>query len=383
MKAWAVSIVCLVLAGCAGAPPVVQPAALLQDELFAPAPQRIDARDVFALSDEMKQFIEQRMTGAVRSRSLQQGLIEALYTRSQLQLQYDAAMTRNAAQAFEARSGNCLSLVIMTAAFAKELGLQVQYQSVFLPEAWSRSGDLYFSSGHVNLSLGKRIGDVRDPYDVNSLLTIDFIPAEQLRGLRTRTLDERTIVAMYMNNKAAESLVRGQLDEAYWWAREAIRQAPGYPSSYNTLGVIYLRHQNLAQAERALGHALQREPENVQVMSNLVTVLQRQGRTAEAQQLAQRLAQVEPVPPFHYFELGQAALRKGDYKLARDMFAREVSRAGDYHEFHFWLAVAHAGLGNLRQARAEMNQAIAASTSVQERDLYASKLARIKSYRVE
>ena len=51
-------------------------------------------------------------------------------------------MTRNAAEAFDARSGNCLSLVIMTAAFAKELGLPVRYQNVFVDEAWSRSGDL-------------------------------------------------------------------------------------------------------------------------------------------------------------------------------------------------------------------------------------------------
>jgi hypothetical protein len=31
-------------------------------------------------------------------------------------------MTRNAAEAFEARQGNCLSLVIMTGAFARRWG---------------------------------------------------------------------------------------------------------------------------------------------------------------------------------------------------------------------------------------------------------------------
>ncbi len=55
-------------------------------------------------------------------------------------------------EAFQARTGNCLSLVIMTAAFAKEVGLPVRFQSVYVPETWSRSGNLYFSSGHVNLA---------------------------------------------------------------------------------------------------------------------------------------------------------------------------------------------------------------------------------------
>jgi transglutaminase-like putative cysteine protease len=55
--------------------------------------------------------------------------VQALYQPDQIRLEYDAAVTRNAAQAFEARTGNCLSLVIMTAALARELGLTVRYQS--------------------------------------------------------------------------------------------------------------------------------------------------------------------------------------------------------------------------------------------------------------
>ena len=63
--------------------------------------------------------------------AVRQALFDALYQPDQLKLEYDAAMTRNAAQAFAVRSGNCLSLVIMTAAFAKEMGLDVRYQNVF------------------------------------------------------------------------------------------------------------------------------------------------------------------------------------------------------------------------------------------------------------
>ena len=68
-------------------------------------------------------------------------------------------MTRNAAQAFAARSGNCLSLVIMTAAFAKELGLTVAYQKVFVDDTWARTGDIYLSIGHVNVTLAPRKTD--------------------------------------------------------------------------------------------------------------------------------------------------------------------------------------------------------------------------------
>jgi hypothetical protein len=41
-------------------------------------------------------------------------------------IEYDSTVTRTAAQTYAARAGNCLSLVIMTAAFAEELGLRVR-----------------------------------------------------------------------------------------------------------------------------------------------------------------------------------------------------------------------------------------------------------------
>src|SRR5207249_7258659 len=51
-------------------------------------------------------------------------------------------------------------------------------------------------------------------------MTIDFLPPADLRGARTWAIDEPTIIAMYMNNRAVESLTSGRMDDAYWWARE-------------------------------------------------------------------------------------------------------------------------------------------------------------------
>jgi len=67
---------------------------------------------------------------------------------------------------------------------------------------------------------------------------------------------------MYMNNRAARAMLRGQLDDAYWWAREAIVQSPGYLNPYKTLGVIYGRHGERARAEAVFEHVLAREPAN-------------------------------------------------------------------------------------------------------------------------
>src|SRR5947208_1711418 len=379
MKYSAVLGLCMLLAACAHTEQ--PPAQLFSDHLFAAPSERIRADDVFALSEEMKRYLETEMAGRLLNKGLQKGLIDALYSHNQLRLDYDAAITRNAAQAFEARSGNCLSLVIMTAAFAKALGLSVEYHSAFIEPSWSRVGGMYFLSGHVNLTLGGRSTGARTIYDAGELMTVDFLPAAELRGLRTWIIPEQTIVAMYMNNRAAESLVGGRLNDAYWWARAALGQDPEFLSAYNTLGVIYLRHGDSPQAERVLGYVLEREPGNAQALSNLALALEKQGRVAESGVLHRRLAWVEPYPAFHFFDRGLTAMRLGDFKTARDQFAKEVDRDPYYHEFQFWLGVASLRLGDLDEARKHLALAVEYSATRGDRDLYAAKLERMRATR--
>jgi Flp pilus assembly protein TadD len=250
---------------------------------------------------------------------------------------------------------------------------------VYVDDTWSRSGDVYFAVGHVNLSLGRRQIDGGFGHHDSDMMTIDFLPARDLRGVRTQSLDEQTIAAMYLNNRAAESFTRGQLDDAYWWARAAVEKDPGFVGSYNTLGVIYRRHGNPKEAEQVLVRALELEPGNLHVMSNLVPVLDSLGRVAESKNLARALDELEPNPPFSFFDRGLAAVRRSDFKAARDLFAREIDRAPYQHEFHYWLAVAHAALGDGERARKELLIALETSTTRTDRALYAAKLDRIKS----
>src|SRR5213592_1669215 len=156
MKRWLVLLLSTMLAACAGAPSREQADALFNDRLFNPPSVRINAADVFALSADMRSYLDTDVARLVRLRGGQRGLFDALYDRAHLKLEYDAAITRNASEAFAARAGNCLSLVIMTAAFAKEMDFTIRYQNVFTDETWSRDGDFYLSIGHVNLSLVRK-----------------------------------------------------------------------------------------------------------------------------------------------------------------------------------------------------------------------------------
>ena len=369
----------VLLCGCSTPPARPAPEAFFHDHLFAAPAQRADAEQVFALSEAMRHYLRVDIAAQLRREGAAQGLINALYRRDQLQLDYDAAATRNAAQAFEARRGNCLSLVLMTAAFAKELGLQVSYQTVASDETWSRSQGIAFLSTHINLTLGPRATTARSGFDGGRSLTVDFLPAEDLRGQRIQAVSEVTVVAMYMNNRAAENLARGLVDEAYWWARAAVVQAPNLQSAHNTLGVVYMRHGDMKAAEDVFASLVQHDPGNKQALSNLATLLDSLGRWGESSAARALLAQLEPFPPFHFFQLGTIAMEKGDFTRAKRMFEREVDRADYSSEFHFWLALANFRLGDADGARKEMQLAVKNSTSRSDHDLYAAKLERLRS----
>ncbi|MBA4175466.1 MAG: hypothetical protein C0505_02720 [Leptothrix sp. (in: Bacteria)] len=369
----------LALAGCATAPSTLAPAAsLLDDGLFRPPAEVIDAQAVFALSEPMQRFAEATRTSHRGQFDQRRALLDALTVRGQLRLDYDDGRTRNASEAFDKRAGNCLSLVLMTAAFAKHLELPVRFQSVLVRPLYSRGNDLTMVSGHVNVVLSPRYRASFRDQGIDDEMTVDFVPPTDLRGVSVRTLPERTVLAMYMNNRAAETLTAGEHHNAYAFAREALRQDPDYLPGINTLAVVYLRAGHLAAAEKTLRHVLAQAPEDEAALTNLVATLHKSGRYAEAERVAGELARVQPYPPFHFLDLGRQALSEGRVDEARTLIARELRRQPYQHEAHFWAAVVDAATGDVPRAEQHLRRAMEHSGNPQLQSRYSAKLAALR-----
>jgi len=379
MLRWTPLLLLLVLSACAVAPSQPSAHPYFADELFDPPSAPIDPAAVFAVSDEMQRYLDTEVVNQMGAKGRQRALAQALGDDADLRLDYDSTYTRNAAEAFAARSGNCLSLVIMTAALARQMGIDVSFHRVHDDEFWSRDGDMYFSVGHVNVTLGGKPPALGTRIDDGDQITIDFLPVLDIREYKWKLVKEHTIVAMYLNNRAAESLAAGRLNDAYWFARAAILADPNFATLFNTMGVVYLRRGAPDRAEQVLVHGLHGDPGSTTLMSNLSAAYVRQGRLDEARKLDALIARADPDPPFAFFNRGLLAMKAGDYRTARDLFAAEVKRAPHYDEFHFWLGLALANLGETELAKAQLALAIANSTTRKDHDLYAGKLALIDS----
>ena len=370
---------CALLMACAQPPLLHDTPTLLHDEFYPLAVVPADRDQVFAMSPSMRAYAATDLASVAQLRDARRALLDALYKNGKLQLNYDAAVTRNAAEAFDARAGNCLSLVIMTAAFARHFGVPVSFQSVRIDDTYARSGNLVLASGHVNLVLGRLTPRSMMSAPTVEPLTVDFLPADELRGQVVQPLAENTVLAMYFNNRAAEALADGRATEAYAWARESLRQAPAFLAALNTLGVLYLRDGHLVAAEAALQQVLSREPYSSSALSNLALLMQRDGRNAEADAMRARLLRVEREAPFESFEQGRLAMARGDYAKAREYFYRELRQQPYQSEVLFWTAQADWRMGDTARATRHLQQAMENSNSLGTRALYAGKLSWLRA----
>lgn len=365
------------LQACATVPQASLPAPPLLDEAFQPAPVLPGKEALLALSPEMVEFLHKTIEPKARAIGSKEGLIRSLYQDGKLQIQYDGEKTRTAAETFSDGRGNCLSLVLMTAAFARELHVPIYFRSVLVDPQWTRGTDLMFRAGHVNLGLGTRLQERGTSSTMDSPMIVDFLPEEQRRADRAVEVSESTVLAMFYNNRAAEHLYDGDVRSAYWWARAAVLADGRFSGGFNTLSVLYRRMGRLDLAEQVLAQILALEPDNEVSLANMVVVLREAGRRQDQARYEARLAALQPVPPYQYFDQGVEAMKRADFRAADALFAKELARSANNHELHFWAALAKLGVG--QQERAARHLALAAETSptAGQQRLYEAKLNKL------
>jgi len=359
---------------------------LLHDDLFAAASVAVRADDALQMTDAMRDFARTKVPqplGHVNNKDVRTALVEALYTKGQLRLEYASEVTRTAGEAFDVKSGNCLSLVLLTAAMARELKIPYHYQSVLNATDWSQSDQFFMSIGHVNIVLES----VPDLYELKiwsaQPVIIDFLTPDKAASLDTQTIDESTILAMFLNNRAVESLLQGKIDDAYWWVRASLQQDSQFLNAYITLGVIYRTIHHPELAEQVLAQASQRYPDNASVITNHILVLKDLGRASEALALQQRLAVLDQQRPWSYYFDAQTEFNAGHYANAKHLYETEIARNPDHHEMEYGLAQAELKLHDTPGAILHLQRAIALCRTRQLRELYEAELRRLATMPVQ
>lgn len=285
--------------------------------------------------------------------------------------------TLTAAETLAGRTGNCLSLAILTTALAKVAGVDTDYQLLDDVPVFEFDETIVKKGVHVRSILYDPEWEP-GPLTVSSRpgVRIDYFPSRRERFIGN--LDEDGYVAMYYRNIAAEAIGSGDYSKAYWYTRESLQYAEDHEDALNMLAVIHSRVGNPEKAEEIYLYAIERAENKLSLLKNYHGLLARTGRDAEAQEIEQRLDRMKDPSPYHWFRLARAAYEDNEYFDAIDYFNRAVDRAPYLHEAHVGLARAYYQVGRLRNAEAALQTALDKAFRRDTRNLYQAKLEALR-----
>jgi Flp pilus assembly protein TadD len=333
-----------------------EPVDMWRDTAFAYQPELVTETraSLFALEPDVVQALRFDSGGTVPVERRLDLLVNRFYGTGGIRLAYDASNTTAATQTWRNRKGDCLSLTILAYAAARHLGIAAHMQEVRVPLSVDRRDGMDFISGHVNVF-------VRDEAEVSfngksfgaGSFIIDFEPQAGSRRFG-QWLSEDAILARYYNNRAAQYWAQKDDTRAYAYYRAAITTAPDFAPAYANLAQLYARHGLDGDAEHLLRHAVALGGPTYAPLRALHRLVLAQGRTQEAQQLAELLAKRQDEDPYHWLGLGLDALQAGRNREAIAALEKAAALTTGFEEIHYHLGLAYWRDGQREAARKQL-----------------------------
>ena len=377
-------LLCL-LQGCAS-PPDRQPrevtaetsqASPLQLEtpgLFQARPAIPDSQALHALSEAQNRDLQRYLNNPARHHIPRHELLFEYLQNITANFTY-YGQTLPASEALEQQSGNCMSLAVLTTALANAAGIDIGYQLMEDLPVFEYEGSLVFKGVHLRTILYQK--EWTPPVFASLVvarpgLQVDYFPTNRERFIAN--VPSARYLAMYYQNIAVEALEVADLNTAYWYALEALKQAPDHADAINTLAVVHRRAGDLAKAEQLYLYGLETGDNKPGLLKNYQALLLLQGREDEARKVANQLESFDDPSPYNWLHLAQTADQQHDFASARRYYRKAIALAPNLHEAHLGLALASFRAGDLVPARKALKNAIANANKPATRRLYESKL---------
>jgi lipoprotein NlpI len=354
-RAIGTSLAALLLASCASTAPTTPDTLPWQDAQFHydPALVKVAQPDLFKLDADLERRLSEPAMREVQLGLKLKRVIDTIFDKDRKGFAYRAGHSTVAAETWRNRSGDCLSLTVLTYSVARALGMTPVMQEVQTPAVFGRAGDFDVVNQHVNVMFPRIRGDLMAESETHQVV-IDFEPdfAAPRRGT---PLTEAGIAARYYNNVAVENMANGRYDVSYAYFKAAIHAEPTYVSAYGNLAVLYRRTGHEPEAESLLRYAISHSDNNADVaLYELHRLLKDEGRLSEAGEVERKLEARQQMDPYHWIGLALADMEKNDMRRAIDKLERANEIAPSFAEVHRYLAVAYAKSGKPDKAREEL-----------------------------
>lgn len=377
----AISLLTAMLGGCAisnpKAPLQSSQAPPLNVDLFGSPSHIPDQEDIFELSEIQIEKLDEFLARFDDETDLHWQI--ARFIQEHLSDFDYRGRTLTASEALRDQKGNCMSLAIITSAFTRHLGLEYDFQLMRTPPVFERQGDLVLVSDHVRTRIyPSSTGSEDDPaLRANRRVIIDYFPDR--KRVPGTPVSNQDFLAMFYRNLAAERILDGQTNEAFWLAHRAKSISPDNASVLNLLAILHRRASDETTAEALFRYGLEHNPDDINLLHNLYAMVESQDRHVEARNLLERLADLPDRNPFPRILLARQLTEEGYLYRARNIYESILDRMPYLHEAHWGMAVIHSRKGDLESARESLTTALQYTRANRHERLYTAKLQALKS----
>ena len=282
--------------------------------------------------------------------------------------------TSNAESTLGNASGNCMSLAVLTTAFAHTANIDIKYQLVNRVPIFQEYGSVVFNAQHIRSIIYEPKPDLNSGVVIwRSKAIIDYYPSNNtfVNGFVSKT----EFIAMYYRNLAAEALSRDENNRAYWLLKRSLDVEPENAEAINSLAVIHRRVGDYAKAEELYKYGIKNAFNKIVLLKNYQVLLLTQNRTADAERIAKELENLEDLNPFNWLLAANEAFDEKNYSVAIKLYKKSIELAPYLHQGYFGIAKSEYQRGNLRASRLALEEALEQAYDRDSKSIYEAKLA--------
>jgi tetratricopeptide (TPR) repeat protein len=288
-----------------------------------------------------------------------------------------------AREAYARKSGNCISLAVLTKALADLAGIAVEFQTIVSAPVFSMKNDVMLSSDHVRTYLYDPdfVPEKDKIYFIKPAIVVDYLPSSgDLTGPR---VSEQTFIAMFYRNLAADALLAKQYEQTLALLNAALTFAPDYGGVINLAAVVHRRINETQLAEQFYQYGLKVASNRATLLSNYASLKLSMGETSAADDMLQSLRELKDYDPYLWYLLGQSATSTQQYQEAVGYYLKAVNQAPYVHQLQLELAAAFFRNNQAEQAAKTLVVAAQLAPSDGTKQRYDAKLQALHLSRTQ
>ncbi len=281
------------------------------------------------------------------------------------------AQTNDVRTSLQRMGGNCMSLALVTSALANLVAVPIRYEMVDSTPVFEKRGSTIVRGVHIRSKLYLP-AYARDDYRSRGIV-IDYFPSQDNRFLGN--IDNETFISIYYANIAAELLAENRVEEAYWYAIEAVKIAPYHASNISNLAVVLTRAGLNDQAEELFLYGIALTEDNLVLLKNYKNLLLEQGRPTY--EIQKQIDDHRDPSPYPWINLAEDAYERRDFRGAKRYYKKALILAPYLQYAYLGLAKVAFSEGDYDRAIKMLEEAKKRNTSSLNERVYNAKLEQL------